>query len=327
MKLLYLNGQEMEQSIAMDDAIQATKEALLAYAQNEADVPLRAAIPVIEHNGAALFMPGYVDTTDALGIKIVSVYENNPQQGLEAVPATMLLLDSSTGYLKALMDGTTLTRVRTGALAGAATDVLSRADASHFLLIGCGGQAEAQLDAVLAVRPITKVTVASRTVEKTEAFAKQMREKYPDVSITATDDVEAAAKEADIITCVTTSETPVIQGDWIKPGTHINGMGSYTKAMQEIATDVFQKANRVYVDTYDAVGEAGDFQTPFGEGAFSMDKVDGMLGQVLSDDKPGRASDDEITIFKSTGNAVFDVVVAEEIYTAALDDNRGQWIK
>lgn len=327
MKFIYLNAADMAASITMDDAIQSNKEALLAYAENEADIPMRMTVPVDDYEGAALFMPGLMKPTDALGVKIVSVYENNPAMGLDAVPATMILLDAETGYLKGIMDGTTLTRIRTGALAGAATDLLAKKDAKTFLLIGTGGQAESQLEAILTVRSIEEVFVYSRNQDKRKDFAKKMQEKFSTVRITAVDDLERAVRAADIITTVTTTNYPVLEADWVQEGTHINGMGSYATDMQELPADLYTKADLVYVDTYDAVAESGDFKTPMNQGTFGMDVLTGMLGKMIAEEKPGRENDEQITIFKSTGNAVFDVAVADEIYNAAIEKNIGTWIE
>ena len=168
----------MAKVFTMAEAVQAAKDALALYSAGDTDIPLRANLPVPAYNGSALYMYGYAPGASALGVKIVSVYPDNPKRGLPSVPATMVLMDDSTGAVCSVMDGTYLTRVRTGAVAGAATDLLARRDSRVFALFGAGGQAEGQLEAVLTVRDIELAKVYCRTFEKAEAFARAMSEKF-----------------------------------------------------------------------------------------------------------------------------------------------------
>lgn len=322
----------MQQVFTMQEAIKAAGDALAMYSAGNTDIPLRANINVAEHNGNSLYMYGYAAPAQALGVKIVSVYSGNAAKGLPVVPATMVLLNSATGQVCALLDGTYLTRARTGAVAGAATELLARRDSRVFALIGTGGQAEGQLEAVLTVRPgLEKVLVYSRNFEKADAFAKAMSEKYGEkfgVSITAAASSEEAVKDADIITTATTSNSAVFEGRFAKKGVHINAVGSYTPDMAEIDEYTVTHAAKIYTDTNEGVlSESGDLIQPMEKGTFMESDVTGELGQLINGRIPGRESDDEMTLFESVGTAVLDIVTAQRIYERAEELDMGTVIE
>ncbi len=331
MEILVLSREEMAQAISMKEAIEANKEAYRLHSENKSDVPLRYNLNIGKHEGQSLYMPGYVEDANALGIKIVSVFPKNIEKGLTSVPATMVLLNSQTGEVSCLMDGTFLTQLRTGAAAGAATDVLAKKTCDIFALIGTGGQAEAQLEAVLTVRQLKLVKVYDVSFERAEAFASEMALKYADkfsVQIQAVKSSNEAVDQADIITCVTTSKTPVIDGHYLKKGCHINGVGSYTEEMSEIDAYTVIHADRLFVDTRQgALKEAGDLIKPLREGLIDENRIDGELGEVISNVVVGRKNDMEITVFKTTGSAVQDVVTAQRIYEAAIKNKNGMSIQ
>jgi len=331
MEILVLKQEDMQKVFRMEDAIQADKDALALYSSGGSNIPLRVNLDVPEHEGQSLYMPGYAAGANALGVKIVSVYPHNIEKGLTSVPATMVLVNNETGEVCSLMDGTYLTRVRTGAVSGAATDILARKDARIFALFGTGGQAETQLEAVLTVRPIQEVRVFDIVHERAEAFAQRMTDRYAgkfSATITAAASSEEAIKDADIITCVTTSRQPVFDGKLVKKGAHINGVGAYTPDMQEIDEYSIIHADKVYVDTRNGVlNEAGDLIKPIQRGVYSADRVTGELGEVINGKVPGRSSDAELTVFKTTGSAVLDIVTARRIYDAALQQKIGEVVK
>lgn len=253
MKITALNAADMQSIFDMRAAIDADKEALKAYSAKECVIPLRMNLGVPEHEGRSLYMPGYVAPESALGIKIVSVYPRNIERGLTNVPATMVVLDASTGMVCGLLDGTWLTQQRTGAVAGAATEVLAREDATVFALFGTGGQAESQLEAVLTVRPgITDVRVYDLSAERADDFVRRMTEccadRFP-ATIRRVDSPAAAVTGADIITTVTTANEPVFDGSLVEAGTHVNAVGSYTPQMCEMDPVVLLAADKVYCDT------------------------------------------------------------------------------
>lgn len=331
MKILVLSEKDIKDTFTMKDAIQADKDALESYSRGQTNIPLRINIDVPKYEGQSLYMPGYVQGVNALGVKIVSIYPKNIEKGKDSVPASMILLDDETGEICSIMDGTYLTRLRTGAVAGLATDILSRKDSKIFVLIGTGGQAEAQIEAVLNVRDIEEIRVYGRNNKKTEEFVKKMIVRFKDLfpaKIVAVDDIDEAIKDCDIITTVTTSKVPVFEGKFVKQGTHINGIGSYTPEMQEIDEYTLMNANKIYMDTKEGVlSESGDFITPMKYGKLLESDITGELGEVIIGKIKARESDEEITLFKSVGTAALDVVIARRIYESAIKNGIGQMIK
>ncbi|WP_409068617.1 ornithine cyclodeaminase family protein [Clostridium sp. FAM 1755] len=328
--MLILTAEDIKKVFTMKDAIEADKEAFKFYSANKAEVPLRTNISIPKYKGSSLFMPAYIEELDTAGIKIVSVFPENVRLGKPAVPAQMILLNGKTGEVSAIMDGTYLTQLRTGASAGAATDILAKKDAKIGALIGTGGQALCQLEALLAARNLEKVKVYSRNLEKVKAFveeAKKSLSKY-DTEILGANSSDEAIKDADVITVVTTATSPVFDGRNVKEGTHINGVGSYMKHMQELDEYIIARADKIYLDSKEAVlSEAGDFIIPLEKGIIKEDKITGELGQVVSQTIDGRKTEKEITLFKSVGIAVQDVVTAYKIYEKALQNKVGKEVE
>jgi ornithine cyclodeaminase len=327
MKILILKQDEMLKVFSMSEAIQACRDAFELYSKGKTDIPLRVNIDVPQAAGQSLYMPGYACDAEALGVKIVSVYPENPARGLPSVPATMVLLDAQTGMLISLMDGTCLTRIRTGAASGVATDILSRPDSSIFALFGAGGQAEMQLEAVLTVRPVKEVRVFG--LQGIEEFAQRMRNRFEakfNCAIKAVSSPAEAVHNADIITTVTTSKTPVYDGKLLKKGVHVNGVGSYTPEMHE-NDEYFVTRAKVYVDTRDgAFAEAADLIIPAKNRTFSFDQVVGEIGEVIAGKAPGRVCAEENTFFKTVGSGVQDIVTARRIYDKAVKLKIGSFI-
>ena len=327
MKILVLNEKDMKSIITMDDAILAVMEAASNYSAGKTNIPLRANLDVKEYNGNSLYMYGYVPDSKALGVKLVSVYPDNPKIGENACPATVVLENAKTGQVKAILDGTYLTRLRTGALSGAATKLLSRNDSKIFALIGTGGQAECQLEAVLAVRDIEEVRVYSRNIENVKKFIEKTklgkRQKF--IACTSSDE---AIDGADIITAVTVAKDKVFDGRKVKKGCHINGVGSYTKEMSEVDEYIVCNAGKIIVDTLDGtINETGDFIKPMEKGMFKKEMITGELGELVDGKCKGRENDEEITFFETTGSAVFDLVAGEKICESASVKGIGQYIQ
>lgn len=331
MKIIVLKQKDIESVFSMNDAIQASKDALELYSKGDSNIPLRINMDIPKENGQSLYMPGYVEGADALGVKIVSMYPKNVEKGLDSISSTMVLKDPKTGEICSILDGSYLTQLRTGAVSGAATDLLAREDSNIFALIGTGGQAKSQIEAVLNVREIKEVRVYGRDKEKAEKFAKNMKDelgKEFKFNIFVTDTSNEAIDNADIITCVTTSKKPVFDGKYVKKGAHINGVGSYTPEMQEIDPYVLINGDKIYVDTRDGVlNESGDFIIPIKENKFSETDVTGELGELIMGKTLGRENEDEITIFKTVGSGVLDVVTAKRIYDKALEKGIGYTIE
>lgn len=328
-EILVLKESKMAPIIKMSDIIEADKEALSLYSNKKADIPLRTNINVPEHNGQCLFMNGYAGPSNALGVKIVSVYPDNIDKKLTSVPATMILVDAQTGFVNALLDGTYITKMRTGALSGLATDLLSRKDSKVFGLIGTGGQAVTQLEAVLTVRKIEKVKVYDLNNERAKKFAEDMTKKFGEkfgVKIEAVKTADEAVEDSDIVTTVTVSKVPVFDAKKVKKNAHINAVGSYTPEMSEIPHEVLVNASKIYVDTEDAIKESGDIIQPINKNLIKREKITGELGALINGKIKGRENDDELTFFETTGNAVLDLVAAQKIYEIAKKNKIGRTI-
>lgn len=315
--MLLLTKEDIQAVFSMKDAIEADKEALRANSEGKASVPLRTNISVTDQN-KSLYMPAYVGTDHgALGVKIVSVYPDNPQKGLPSVPATMIVLDPETGVVSGLLEGTYLTQLRTGAVQGAATDLLANIDAKIGALIGTGGQAASQLEAMLTVRKLEEVRIFDMDKSRREKFVEEMQQRFS-VNLIPVDSAKTCVQNADIITTVTTSRQPTFEAEWVKEGAHINGIGAYTPEMKEVPADIIKKADVIVFDTAEGVlSEAGDFIDPLKAGLVTESAYTGELGDLLLGKIKGRQSEKDITIFKTVGTAVLDVVTASQIIEKA----------
>lgn len=325
--MLLLSKDDIKKVFTMRDAIDSIKQAYCFYSQGKSVVPLRVNIDIPKHQGQSLFMPAYVEDLNSAGVKIVSVFPKNIEKGKPSLPAKMVLLDGETGEVCCIMDGTYLTQLRTGAASGAATDVLANKDARTAILFGTGGQAAAQLEAILTVRKLESVKVVDINLERAREFADKMQDVLQSYGarIEACDSSSCPVADADIITAVTTSKKPVFDGTKVKQGAHINGVGSYTPEMQELDEYLVRRADKVFVDSREAVlSEAGDIIIPLNKGLFGKDRINGELGEVLLDKLPGRQNRNEITLFKTVGIAVTDVVTAHSIYKKALESGIGK---
>lgn len=325
--MLLLTKKDIQRIFTMHDAVEADKQAFRIYSEGGSVVPLRVNIGAPNYEGQTLFMPGYVEELDSMGVKIVSVFPHNIKKGKPSVPATMVLIDGTSGEVCCILDGTYLTQLRTGAAAGAATDLLARKDAQIGALIGTGGQALTQLEAMLTVRDLKEVRICGFNFEHTQSFVAQMQKELVTFGtlLRAVDSSEEAVTNADIITAVTTSHQPVFDGHFIKAGAHINGVGSYMPNMQELDEFIVQRADKIFFDSQEAVlAESGDFIIPLTKGTITLDKFSGEIGKVISNNLPGRETPKEITLFKTVGMAVLDIITAYRIYQRALKQEIGQ---
>ena len=315
---LLLSRNDVASVLTMDDCISAVETAFGELAQGRAIMPQRAVIRVAEHNGVFLAMPAYIGgDLGTLGLKMVTVYPDNPgQKKLPTIFGTMLLCDETTGQAVAIMDAGYLTAVRTGAASGVATRHLARRDARTCVVFGAGVQAREQLKAMALVRDLQRVTVLDVVAEARDRFCRDMSAEL-DLAVEATEDAEGAVREADIVVTASSSHTPVFAGAWLKPGAHVNNIGSHSPDARELDTETVVRAKFV-ADLKEAnLAEAGDILIPIKEGAVTEDHIFASLGEIVAGQKPGRENDEEITVFKSCGLAVQDVSSAMAVYRAA----------
>jgi alanine dehydrogenase len=325
MQLRLLSADDVRRALPMSLAIDGVKEAFAQLSAGRVALPLRTRIDVADSQGSVLFMPAYLESSGDMAVKIVSVFPRNVAQGIPTLAAIVIVVETKTGQPIAILEGASLTAIRTGAASGAATDVLARDDAKHLAVFGSGAQARSQVEAVCTVRDIDRVRIFSLDPEAASAMAGELagRGPIPTDIIVAGSSAEAIA-EADIICTATTSETPVFDGSLLRPGTHINAIGSYTPSMQEVDVDTL-KRSRIVVDSREAVlAETGDLIIPIERGEIKADNIHAELGQIISGEKAGRTSPDQITFFKSVGVAVQDAVAAGRALARAKALGLGQ---
>ncbi|HWV24443.1 MAG TPA: ornithine cyclodeaminase [Thermomicrobiales bacterium] len=326
--MLALSKHDIQQLVSMNDAIDLMKTAFLELREGRATVPLRSAVDVQPGRAVTLLMPAFMPGIDALGFKVVSIFQDNPSRGLPTANAMVCMIDAGTGVPAALLNGSYLTALRTGAVSGASTDLMARPDARVATVIGAGAQGVTQAAAVCAARPIERVNVVYRHEEAWRQFRDAVAADWPELSerLHGTTDVESAVREADVLCLATTSTTPVFEDAWVKDGTHVSGVGSFTPQMQETPADFVARA-RVVLDMKEhALEEAGDLIIPLRDGVFGEDHIVGELGDLVNGSVAGRTSDTEVTFFKSVGNAVQDMTVADFAVRQARERGVGQEI-
>jgi len=321
MEILLLNHETLRQLLRMDEVIPAVADAYRQVSQGKAQLPQRLNLPA--NGGDFLVMPGYLAESDALAVKLVSVFGDNARRNLPTIHALVILVEADSGRPLALLEGGFLTAVRTGAASGVGTQYLARPEATVFAIFGAGGQSEQQIRAVLAVRPIREVRIFDLRPEAAQKVADRMAAQFPAVHFTAAATPAQAVAGADVITTVTTSKRPVFPAEAVKPGAHINGIGAYTPAMCEIDLPALSDAH-VFVDSVSAaLAEAGDLIQAKAAGA-TDESLWTEIGAVVAGDSPGRQSETEITFFKSVGVAAQDVVAAQLAYHKALNTGKGE---
>jgi ornithine cyclodeaminase len=321
MKLRIIATEDVRKLVPMASAIEIVKQAMAQLSAGDAAVPMRTQLEVTQHRGVTLFMPAYLAATDQLGLKIVSVFPRNLERGIPTIHALITVVDAATGQPTAVMNGTFLTAMRTGAVSGVATELLARPDAVVAAIFGAGVQGRTQLEAVCEVRDIKRVLVFDTNRASAEAYAKEMRTlggRIPnDIALAASP--REALEPADIVCTTTTAIEPVFEDTTLKPGTHINAVGAFTPDTREIPAETVQRA-RLFVDSREACwAEAGDLIIPRDNGLISENDVVAELGELVAGTKPGRSNREEITLFKSVGNAVQDVAVASRVFGQATE--------
>jgi ornithine cyclodeaminase len=306
MTLRLYSAEQVHAALAWERLAAALAAAFAAGAQ----VPLRHAHRLGETD-TLLLMPAWRDGEDgALGVKIVTVMPGNAARGAATVNALYLLLDRASGEPRAVIDGEALTLRRTAAASALAARYLARADSANLLVIGTGKLAPFMARAHYALRPqLARVRVWGRRAEAAQTLAQRLRDEG--LPAEAALDLEAAVRDAHIVSCATTATAPIVHGAWLAPGTHVDLVGGFTRAMRE-ADDAAVARARIFVDTYaGALAEAGDLVSPLARGVIARTQIEAELAELVRGDKPGRRSGDEITLFKSVGTALEDLAAAE----------------
>ncbi|HSN52805.1 MAG TPA: ornithine cyclodeaminase family protein [Woeseiaceae bacterium] len=319
--MLIINRTDVERLLPMAACIEAMADAMRAASRGSVAMPLRLFAPLADGSGSLGLMPGSVLEPPFFGAKVISLRFDNPAQGLPTVQGYVSLFDHDTGTPVALIEGSSITALRTAAASGLATRALARQDARTHGVFGTGVQAVTHIDAVACVRDIDRVVVWGRDAEKTRRFAAQQAARTQ-LEVTATQDPAEAAR-CDVVSTVTAATRPILKGEWLEPGCHLNLVGVHTPDAREADTEAVRRS-RVYVDRMEsAMNEAGDLLIPIAAGAIGEAHVLGEIGAVLAGAVPGRTAASDITLYKSLGIVAQDLFAAARVYARALENGAG----
>jgi ornithine cyclodeaminase len=321
---VFVSQREVPDLLPMAECIEAMRGALAALARGEGIQPLRPVMWLPERVGALGMMPGHLESIDTIGIKTVTVFPGNADTEHDSHQGTVMLFDSHNGRLKAVIDATEITSVRTAAVSAVATDLLARPGARVMAVLGAGVQGASHLQAIPLVRPITEIRVWSRNPERASHLAAARIE---GVTIRPTGSVAEAVAGADIVCTTTASPHPVLTGDLLETGMHVNAVGSSVPFAREIDSAGMARA-RIFVDRREStLNESGDFLMARAEGTVDDDDIVAEIGEVLNGAHPGRESEEEITLFESLGLAIEDIAAADLVYRKALELGAGTRIE
>lgn len=324
MQTLLLSDNDVITLLPMAECIEVMAAALTSVAQGESILPLRTVIRLPETTNAFASMPAVMGRGSgaSIGAKLITVFPGNDATPFDSHIGVVLLFDAEHGALQAIADASSITSIRTAAVSGLATRLLANEDASELGILGAGVLAMTHLDAVRAVRPIKRVRVWSRSGSRAVEFAERARKKH-DVEIVVSDTAREAVSGAHVVCTVTSSRTPVLEGSWISPGTHINAVGASISTARELDSACVKMA-RLFVDKREStMAEAGDFLVPKSEGLLDDSHILGELGDLMLNRAEGRTSKDQVTLFKSLGLAVEDVAAVRHIYEKARASGAG----
>lgn len=314
--MIVLSHADVAALFPMETAIEVVQRVMIEVSARRTELPLRSVVPVGGGNRMGV-MPGALADPACFGVKLVSLFPGNPAKGLSSHRGAIVLFEAETGEAIAMMDASLLTAVRTAAASAVATRALARADAASLAIIGYGEQAWHHLDAMLAVRRIERVAVAGRSADKADDFCLKASKRHPGVVFTSGSDVRAAVADADVVCTVTASAAPILMGDWLPAGCHVNVVGSSIPSMREV-DDRFVERAAIWVDYLPStLAQAGEIVEMIAAGRFASDDLRAEIGSVLAGDAAGRSSQDEITVYRSLGIAAQDLASAHFIHSQA----------
>jgi ornithine cyclodeaminase/alanine dehydrogenase-like protein (mu-crystallin family) len=326
MKVLIADQKLVAEILPMDRAIAVMREAFTLQAGGDVVMPLRTMLPLPGGDAVMGLMPSYLGGLEAVGVKVVAAFPANFGTEYDTHQGVVLFFDTERGLLRAIVDATAITAIRTAAVSGLVTDLLAKPDAGDLAIIGAGTQAHTHLQAMRAVRPVRRVRVYSVPAESAAEFAER-ETRLTGLPVEIATNAEEAVAGADLICTTTTATEPVVRGAWVSSGAHINAVGAYTPTTRELDSALVAGA-RLYADKREALlSEAGEFLIPKGEGLIGDDHIVAEIGEVLAGKAPGRDSPDEITLFKSLGIAIEDLAAAHAVYEAAKERELGTWVE
>jgi ornithine cyclodeaminase len=312
--------------LTMEACIPLMREALTSFSSGDVVMPLRSMVRLPDGSGLLGLMPGYLGKPESFGLKVVSVMPGNHGTGYDSHQGVVMLFGLKHGEPLAILDATAITAIRTAAASGAATDALANPGAGDLALIGSGTQSRSHLAAMKAVRKLRRVRVWSRTRAHAERFAREEGERNG-IEIEAPPSGEEAVRDADLVCTTTASREPVLRGEWLSGGAHVNAVGACFSNSRELDTQLVRRA-RFFTDSREScANESGDFLIARAEGAIRDDHLLGEIGEVLSGKIRGRLSSDDVTVYESLGIAVEDLAAAHFIHERAKETGTGTWLE
>lgn len=310
---LFINKETIASLLPMHECISVMEQTFRSLASGNCIQPLRPNMSLPDKTGLLAIMPAYAGDIDVMGIKAISVFPQNKEFGFSSHQGMVLLFETKNGKLLCMADADEITAIRTPAASAVATNLLARKDAETLSIIGSGLQAERHIEAMMLIRKIKKITIWSRNETNSKVLAEEVSANYK-IDINIAKNPEEAVRDMDIICTVTSSADPLVKGEWVSKGTHINAVGSSTPVARELDTVAILKS-KLFTDCYESLfKEAGDFIIPKNEGAIDDSHVKGEIGELLLGKKEGRTNDNDITVFKSLGLAVEDIFSVNYIY-------------
>lgn len=322
-KIRVLNRREVEQTLSMSDVLGLVEKAFEQKGLEHVQMPPKPYLFFPKFRGDLRVMPAYLEELDEAGVKLVNVHPDNPSRyNLPTILATIVLFDPKTGAPISLMDGTWITAMRTAAASGIATKHLARKDARVLGIIGAGYQVPFQLEALNEVMIIESVKIFSRTKKKAEDLAAMTRAKFGmDARSVLT--AEDAVRGSDVVVTVTPVMTPVVKSEWITEGMHINAVGADAPGKEELEAEILNRA-KIVIDDWEQASHSGEINVPLSKGTITRASIYAEIGEIVTGSKPGRVSEDEITVFDSTGLAIHDVITAWRAYEVAEEKGIGR---
>jgi ornithine cyclodeaminase/alanine dehydrogenase-like protein (mu-crystallin family) len=317
MNVLVISYADVQRLLPMPACIDVMAEALRTTSRGDAVLPLRSVVWMPDRKGALGLMPGFLAAPASLGLKVVTVFPGNHGTRYDSHQGVVMLFDIQHGSPIAIVDGSSITAIRTAAVSGVATRALARDDAGDLAILGAGVQATTHLAAMRAVRPLRRVRVWSRS----RATAQRFADANPGVEVM--DTAQAAVVGADMICTTTGAREPILEGAWVRPGAHINAVGACFPTWRELDSAAVVRSRLIVDRRESTLNESGDFLFPKAEGLIGDDHIVGELGELLLERFAGRRSTDEVTLFKSLGIAIEDLAAAHYIYEQAIATGTG----
>ncbi|HEY6996623.1 MAG TPA: ornithine cyclodeaminase family protein [Candidatus Binatia bacterium] len=320
--MLVISEQQVRGLVDIDELIEALEKAHLQYSTGRAVMPVRLVVPLPAIQGRITSMPGFLTDDKALGMKVVTYFQQNPTRDFPAILATIMLFSAATGKIIAVMDGSYVTAIRTACASAMATKILANLESKVVGILGAGVQARAHIEALTRVRNIGVFKIYSPSGVSAAKLKEEMSGRI-NSAIEVVSSAEQAVRDADLVVTVTTAKEPIIKADWLKPGTHVNAVGSHRPDLRELDGATLARA-KVIVDSREAImAECGDILLAIDERSIAPSAVHAEIAEVLAGTKPGRTDESEITLYKSVGIAIQDVAAAHLIYNKALKQRVG----